>query len=70
MFRINIPQHFRGRTIATSERFFHEKPIDFKMIWLKLAFSRQAGTPIPQLKPSASQSLKNVRFWWGNVNRL
>jgi hypothetical protein len=29
---------------------------------LRLAFSRRAGTPIPLLKPSASQSQKKRKF--------
>jgi hypothetical protein len=30
-----------------SEQFFHEKPMDFKVLWLKLAFPRRARRAYP-----------------------
>jgi hypothetical protein len=53
-----------------SERIFHEKRIYFRAIGSKLAFSRRARHAYPQLKPSATQSLKNEGFWCLNVNGL
>jgi hypothetical protein len=70
MLKINIPQHSRGGMIAAERAVSPGKPIDFRVIGLKLAFSRRTGTPIPKLKPSASQSLKNVSFCCPNVNKL
>jgi hypothetical protein len=63
MLKINIPQHSRGPMIDAERAGFLLKAHRFQSDRVEASHCPGLpGTPVPKLKPSALQSLKNVSF--------